>query len=53
MGKIVLIFLAGIAVIQLIKPIGLPGFTRRSDAWKLALAGLLVMLILIALRPDF
>lgn len=42
MTKIIMVFLAILAVIQLIKPLGWPGLKKRSDAWKLALGGLIV-----------
>jgi len=28
-------------VVQIIRPLGLPGLEKRSDAWKLAVAALL------------
>ncbi|QPC43789.1 hypothetical protein HW532_14510 [Kaustia mangrovi] len=52
MAKILMLFLAGLAVIQIIKPLGWPGLRYRRDAWKLALFGLAVLVVTISLRPD-
>lgn len=52
MAKILVVFLAGLAVIQIIKPLGWPGLRQRRDAWKLALLGLAMMIVFISLRPD-
>ncbi|AXS41020.1 hypothetical protein [Breoghania sp. L-A4] len=46
--KIIMVFFALVACIQIIKPLGWPGLKHRRDAWKLALAGFLVMVALIA-----
>lgn len=37
MTKLLALVIVGIMLIQIIKPIGWPGFKRRSDFWKLAL----------------
>lgn len=37
MLKLFMLFGAALAIIQLIKPLGLPGLKRRQDAWKLPL----------------
>jgi hypothetical protein len=37
-------------IVQIIKPIGLPGLTKRSDFWKLPLAGFVVIMIVTALQ---
>ena len=49
MTKVIGIFLAGLMLIQLIRPLGLPGLRRRADAWKLAVAGLFGMLLVLSL----
>ena len=36
MSKAIFLFLALAMVVQIIKPLGLPGLRRRADAWKLA-----------------
>ena len=45
--KVIVIFMAALAIIQLIKPLGLPGLRHRSDAWKVALGGLVLMVLAI------
>ncbi|WP_346895074.1 hypothetical protein [uncultured Roseibium sp.] len=49
MTKIIVIFLLALALIQIIKPLGWPGLKKRSDAWKLALGGLMVIVFSIGL----
>ena len=52
MGKIVMVFFAAVACIQLIKPIGWPGLKQRRDAWKLVIAGLVAVVVLIGIRQS-
>ena len=40
MTKILSLAIAGLMVIQLIKPIGVPGLRRRRDFWKKAVIAL-------------
>lgn len=40
MTKILSIVIIGLMLIQIIKPIGLPGLRHRRDFWKLALLAL-------------
>jgi hypothetical protein len=40
MSKILALVIMAIMVIQIIKPLGLPGLKQRRDAWKLAVAAL-------------
>jgi len=40
MSKILALVILGLMVIQIIKPLGLPGLRQRRDCWKLALAAL-------------
>ena len=53
LAKIIMVFFAAVACIQLIKPIGLPGLERRRDAWKLALIGFAVTVAMIAITAEF
>ncbi len=53
MAKLIMLFFAAIAFIQVLKPLGWPGLKYRKDAWKLAVAGFAVMIALIVLRPVF
>lgn len=43
MTKIIMVFFAAVAAIQLIKPLGLPGLEHRRDAWKLVLVAVVVI----------
>ena len=43
MTKAILLFMLVLVVIQMIKPLGWPGLEKRSDAWKLALGGLIAV----------
>ena len=52
MGKIVMVFFAAVACIQIIKPIGWPGLKRRRDAWKLVTAGIVAVVVLIGIRQT-
>ena len=47
-----MIFFAVVALIHLIKPIGWPGLRHRRDAWKLAVAGFFIVVVLVSLRPE-
>ena len=47
--KIIMIFFAALACIQVIKPIGIRGLEHRRDAWKLAALGFLVIVALMIL----
>ena len=53
MTKLIALFMAALALIQFIKPLGLPGLKRRQDAWKLAVAGAGLMLLVIVLTAGF
>ncbi len=52
MGKAVGIFIALATLVHIIKPLGIPGLKKRSDAWKIAVLGLFLMVVLVAIRPD-
>ena len=53
MTKLIALFMAMLALIQFIKPLGLPGLKRRQDAWKLAVAGVAIMFLFILLTAGF
>lgn len=46
MVKILSVFVILAMIIQIIKPIGLPGLRKRSDFWKLPLAGFVVIVVI-------
>jgi hypothetical protein len=48
-AKIVMVFFAAVACIQLIKPIGWLGLKQRGDAWKLVIAGFMAVVVLIGI----
>ena len=52
MTKIIMVFFALVATIQVIKPLGWPGLKRRKDAWKLAVGGFLVTLFAVILAAT-
>jgi hypothetical protein len=49
-GKLLSVFVVLAMVVQIIKPLGLPGLKKRSDFWKLPLAGLVVIIAISALQ---
>lgn len=52
MTKAIALFMAMLALIQFIKPLGLPGLKRRQDAWKLVAAGTGIMIVLILVTAS-
>lgn len=50
MIKILSVFVVLAMIIQIIKPLDLPGLRRRGDFWKLPLAGLVVIVVISALQ---
>jgi len=47
MTKIIIVIFTLAACIQIIKPLGWPGLKHRSDAWKLAVFGFLIMVVVV------
>ncbi|MFC0244127.1 hypothetical protein ACFOLL_00280 [Falsochrobactrum ovis] len=47
MTKIFPVLLLTLMGLHLIKPLGLPGLKRRGDFWKIALAALLMMSMIV------
>lgn len=45
MTKILSLVIIGLMVIQIIKPLGLPGLKRRADFWKLAVLALALIVV--------
>lgn len=52
MTKAVAVILALAMLVHIIKPLGLPGLKQRKDAWKIAVAALIMMTVLVGLRPG-
>jgi hypothetical protein len=51
MTKLISLIVAVLTVVQIARPLGLPGFRRRGDAWKLAFIGL-VLFVLVAMTKG-
>ena len=45
MTKILPLLLMALMALHIIKPLGLPGLTRRGDFWKIAVFAVLVMFL--------
>jgi hypothetical protein len=51
MTKAISAFLILAMIVQVIKPIGIPGLRRRSDFWKLAVVAFVTWSITLLIRP--
>ncbi len=51
MGKILALLLFAAMAVHLIKPLNLPGLRKRADFWKIAVAGIAVMMVTVLVRP--
>ena len=51
MTKLFSLLICLLMVIQIIRPLGLPGLRRRIDFWRLALLALVVFGITTLIRP--
>jgi hypothetical protein len=49
MSKALSLVIIGMMIIQLIKPLGLPGLRQRRDFWKLAVAALAAISVTVLL----
>ena len=49
MSKALALVIIGLMVIQLIKPLGLPGLRHRRDFWKMAVAALVAISVTVLL----
>lgn len=45
MSKILSLVIIGLMIVQIIRPLGLPGLRHRSDFWKLAVAALAMIVV--------
>lgn len=52
MTKILSAIIVVAIIAHLIRPFGLPGLRKRSDAWKLALVAFGLILAVALVRPD-
>ncbi|WP_168801018.1 hypothetical protein [Peteryoungia ipomoeae] len=51
MTKAISLFLFLAMIVQLIRPLGLPGLKRRGDFWKLAVVAFALWSLTLLLRP--
>ena len=51
MTKAISLILGAAMVVQLIRPLGLPGLKTRADAWKIAVFALALVALIAAIRP--
>jgi hypothetical protein len=49
MSKILALVIVAMMIIQLIKPLGLPGLKQRRDFWKLAVAAMVAISLTVVL----
>lgn len=52
MNKLFSVLLILLMLVQLIRPLGVPGLRRRGDFWKLALLALVLFGVTAAIRPG-
>lgn len=51
MAKVIALILLLAMLIQIIKPLGIPGFRKRSDFWKVAVVAIAAMMLTVLVRP--
>lgn len=51
MTKAIAAFLILAMVVQLIKPLGVPGLRKRGDFWKLAVVAFAIWSVVLLVRP--
>ncbi|MCQ2002807.1 hypothetical protein [Rhizobium sp. NRK18] len=52
MAKLIALLLVLAMAVQIIKPIGLPGLTRRGDFWKIAVGAFVLTMLTALIRPG-
>jgi hypothetical protein len=52
MSKAIALVLLAAMLVQIVKPLGLPGLRKRSDFWKVAVLAIVVMMVTVAVRPG-
>lgn len=53
MSKVLAFVIIGLMVVQLIKPLGLPGLRQRRDFWKLAVGALAAISLTVLASHDW
>ena len=51
MAKIIGLLLLLAMLVQIIRPLGLPGLRRRRDCWKIAIIAFVAWTLVLLLRP--
>lgn len=51
MSKAISVLLLLAMIVQIIRPLGLPGLKRRADFWKIAVVAIVTMMITVIIRP--
>ncbi|WP_350297444.1 hypothetical protein [Agrobacterium arsenijevicii] len=51
MTKAIGLFLLLAMIVQIIRPLGLPGLKKRGDCWKIAVAAFVIWSLTLLLRP--
>lgn len=52
MAKLVSLFMTLIVIVQLLRPLGIPGLKRRADAWKIVIAAFVVVGLVASIKPN-
>lgn len=52
MTKLVSLIVAVLTVVQIVRPLGLPGLRLRGDAWKLAALAMVIFLLLAMTKGE-
>jgi hypothetical protein len=52
MAKAISILLLLAMLVQIIRPLGLPGLKKRGDFWKIAVVALATMMLTVLIRPS-
>ena len=51
MSKVLAALLLLAMLVQIIRPLGLPGLKQRRDFWKIAVFAIAVMMLTVLIRP--
>ncbi len=52
MTKLISMITTLVVIVQIIRPLGLPGLRKRADAWKLAVGALCIFLIVAVTKGE-
>ena len=52
MIKLISMITTLVVIVQIIRPLGLPGLRKRADAWKLAVGALFIFLIVAVTKGE-